>query len=529
MSASRKSLRFAFFLLIGLAAGCSGYPAEKPALVVYVVVDQLRGDLLERYDSLFTGGIRRLHDEGFRFLSATHDHAKTATGAGHATLSTGAFPSRNGIVANNWMERTPQGWQSVYCVEDSMTHVLGLPALEGRSPKNLLRGGLADWISQADSGAVIVSASRKDRAAIAMAGKTRGHTYWIAANTAQFVTSSFYADEYPGWVERINKVEMPVLFGDSVWEQTVPEAARDASRPDTSAYEGDGTHTFFPHRFVDEVRDPTRQGELNRWGYGRVPPDAALGVFGGDAIRVLDLGDDEVTDFLALSFSQTDDIGHEFGPLSREQLENLLHLDRTLGELMGVLDDEVGENRWVMALAGDHGVIGVPEHLSEEGIQVRRSTREERAQVRRVFADHREMEGDEEDVTSSLVASLEALPFVADALSVLELTTPPATDSFTVLMKNSYHADRWPWGSGSQGSGVVFRYAEDFYAYSSPRGADHGSPYYHDRFVPLIFFGTGVESGFSMDPVRSVDIAPTLAALAGITTPDDLDGKPLLK
>jgi hypothetical protein len=529
MSASRKSLRLALFLLFGIAVGCSGYPAEKPALVVYVVVDQLRGDLLERYDSLFTGGIRRLHDEGFRFLSATHDHAKTSTSVGHATLSTGVFPSRSGIVANNWMERTPQGWKSIYCVEDTMTHVLGLPALEGRSPKNLLRGGLADWVSQADSGAVIVSASRKDRAAITMSGKTSGHTYWIAANTAKFVTSSFYADEYPGWVERINQVEMPVLFGDSVWGQTIPEVARDASRPDTSAYEGDGTHTFFPHRFVDEVRDPSRQGELNRWGYGRVPPDAALGVFAGDAVRVLNLGDDEVTDYLALSFSQADAIGHEFGPLSREQLENLLHLDRTLGELMRVLDDEVGENRWVMALTGDHGVIGVPEHLSEEGTQVRRSTRGERAQVRQIFGDHREMEGGAEAVTNSLVASLEQLPFVADALTVLELTTPPVTDSFTVLMKNSYHPDRWIGGSGSQGSGVVFRYNEEFYPYSSPRGADHGSPYYHDRFVPLIFFGAGVESGFSMEPVRSVDIAPTLASLAGITTPDDLDGKPLLK
>ena len=171
---------------------------------------------------LFTGGFRRLHDDGFRFLSATHDHAKTATAAGHTALSTGTFPSRNGIVANDWMERTPQGWTSVYCVEDTMTHVLGLPALEGRSPKNLLRGGLADWIVGADSGAVVVSASRKDRAAIAMSGKTSGHTYWIASNTAQFVTSTFYADDYPGWVERINQVEMPILFGDSVWEQTMP-------------------------------------------------------------------------------------------------------------------------------------------------------------------------------------------------------------------------------------------------------------------------------------------------------------------
>jgi hypothetical protein len=529
MSASKKSLGFALFLLFGSVLACSGQSQEKPALVVYVVVDQLRGDLLERYDPLFTGGFRRLHDEGFRFLSATHDHAKTSTAAGHTALSTGTFPSRNGIVANDWMERTSQGWQSVYCYEDSMMHVLGLPALEGRSPKNLLRGGLADWILSADSASVIVSASRKDRAAIAMSGKTSEHTYWIAANTARFVTSTFYADEYPGWVERINQVEMPIIFGDSVWEQTLPPVAREASRPDTSAFEGDGTHSFFPHRFLDETRDPSRHGALNRWGYALTPPDSALGVFAGDAVRVLNLGDDEITDYLALSFSQTDDIGHDYGPLSREQLENLLHLDRTLGSLMRVLDDEVGEDRWVMALTGDHGVMGMPEYLAEEGVQARRAKREEFAQLRGTFAEHREMDGDPEDIASSLVSSLEQLPFIADAQTLLELTTPPAADSFTVLMKNSYHPDRWIGGSGSQGSGVVFRYVEGFYPSSSPQATGHGSPYYHDRFVPLIFFGSGVEAGFSTDPVRSVDIAPTLAKLAGIATPDDLDGKPLLK
>jgi hypothetical protein len=517
-----------FLLVAGLQA-CSEHPREKPALVVYVVVDQLRGDLLERYDSFFTGGFRRLHDEGFRFLSATHDHGTTSTAAGHTALSTGAFPSRNGIVANNWMERTPQGWRSVYCYEDTMTHVLGLPALEGRSPKNLLREGLADWILRADSAAVIVSASRKDRAAIAMAGKTRGHTYWIASNTAQFVTSTFYADDFPGWLERINQVEMPVLFGDSVWEQTAPVAARGASRPDTSVYERDGVHTFFPHRFVDEVNDPSRHGALNRWGYALTPPDAALGVFAEDAVRVLGLGDDEITDYLAISFSQTDDIGHDFGPLSREQLENLLHLDRTLGRLMRVLDEEVGENRWVLALTGDHGTISMPEYLAANGVEARRANREELAQLRGIFEEHREMDGPAEDVASSLVSSLEQLPFIADAMTVLELTTPPVADSFTVLMRNSYHPDRWIGGSGSQGSGVVFRYVEGFYPSSSPQGTGHGSPYYYDRFVPLIFLGVGVESGSSMEPVRSVDIAPTLASLAGIEAPDDLDGRPLLK
>ncbi len=529
MRALKYIARFLVLSVLAAGLGCSGRLQEKPTLVVYVAVDQLRGDLLERYDSFFTGGIRRLHDGGFRFLSATHDHAKTATAAGHATLSTGVFPSRNGIVGNEWLERTTDGWQSVYSVEDTLTHILGLPALEGRSPANLLRGGLADWIVGADSGAIIVSASRKDRAAITMAGKTRGHTYWIPENEGRWITSDFYADDYPAWVERINQIKMPEIFGDSIWEQTMSGAARAASRPDTSAYEGDGTHTFFPHRFHDEVSDTNRRGALNRWAYSQLAPDAALAEFAEEAVRALGLGQDAVTDYLGLSFSQTDAVGHEYGPLGREQLENLLHLDQVLGGLMTVLDEEVGEGRWVMALTGDHGALTIPEYLVEDGESAARATREDFTQLRDTFRSFSETDGDPQDVADSLVIALERLPFVADAVSVLELTTPPPADSFVVLMRNSYHPDRWIGGSGSQGSGVVFRYVEGYYPSTTPRGTGHGTPYYYDRHVPLVFFGASVEPGISRDPVRTVDIAPTLAMLAGIAMPDDLDGQPLLK
>jgi len=516
------------FVLLG-ASACSGGFQEQPALVVYVSVDQLRGDLLEHYDSLFTGGFRRLHDDGFRFLAATHDHGKTATAAGHATLSTGVFPSRSGIVNNEWLERTPEGWRSVYSVEDTLTHILGMPVMEGRSPRNLLRGGLADWIVDADSGAIVVSASRKDRAAITMAGKTRGHVYWIPENGAQWVTSSFFASDYPGWVKRINRDEMPRIFGDSIWEQTISPSHREASRPDTAAYEGDGVHTFFPHRFTEETPNADRPGALNRWAYSQTHPDAALGVFAREAVRSLGLGQDAVTDYLGLSFSQTDAVGHEYGPLSREQLANLLHLDRVLGGLMAFLDQVVGEGRWVMALSADHGALTLPEYLVEQGEEAGRATSEDFALLRQTFQAFRDAEGGPQEVADSLVSALERFPFVADALSVLELTTPPPADSFVVLMRNSYHPDRWIGGSGSQGSGVVFRFVESYYPSTSARGTGHGTPYYYDRHVPLIFYGKGVEAGVFHDPVKTVDIAPTLAGLARIATPTDLDGQPLLK
>jgi hypothetical protein len=215
----KPTFRIASLLLLLAATACNGSFQERPRLVVYVVVDQLRGDLLERYDSLFSRGIRRLLDNGYRFLSTTHDHGKTSTAVGHATLSTGVYPFRNGIVGNEWLERTPDGWTGVYSVEDTLTHILGMPVLEGRSPKNLWRSGLADWIAEADSGAIVVSASRKDRAAITMAGNARGHVYWIPDGQGRWVTSSFYAADYPDWIQRLNRIRMPEIFGDSIWEQ----------------------------------------------------------------------------------------------------------------------------------------------------------------------------------------------------------------------------------------------------------------------------------------------------------------------
>ena len=143
MTASKARISTLILFLSPLLAACSGSAPGNPRLVVSVVLDQVRGDLLERYDTVFTGGFRRLHDEGFRFLQTTHDHAKTSTAVGHATVSTGVYPFRNGIVGNEWMEETPEGWRSVYSFEDTLAHVLGQPTLAGRSPKNLLVGGLA--------------------------------------------------------------------------------------------------------------------------------------------------------------------------------------------------------------------------------------------------------------------------------------------------------------------------------------------------------------------------------------------------
>jgi hypothetical protein len=532
MTATAKSpllgLSLALTLMLLPLLGCrEESQGDRPTLVVLVVVDQLRGDLLERYDSEFAGGIRRLLDEGFRFTNATHDHGKASTAAGHAAIATGVHPSRSGMVGSDWLENTPNGWRSVHAAEDTLTHVLGLPALPGRSPQNLLREGLADWIAATDSSALVFSASRKAQSAIILAGKIRGQAYWITENEGRFATSTFYADAYPAWIDRFNREAMPRIFGDSVWEQTMPVRARALTRRDTVEYEGDGVHTYFPHRFIEEVRDPERSGAQNRWAYRQIYPDAAVAEMAMEAVRVLGLGRDDVPDLLALSFSQTDAVGSTYGPLSREQLQNLLHLDRVLGDLMTLLDQTVGDGRWVMAFTADHGVLTVPEYLQEEGLDGSRATQEQLSVLRGTFDAFRGDEGEPVEVAESLADALRKLPFVADALTLPELTSGPPADSFVALMRNSHHPDRWIGGWESQGSGVVFRFIESFLSDPSSSGTTYGGPYHYDRHVPMIFFGWDVQSGASEDPVRTVDVAPTLARLAGFAIPTDLDGRAL--
>jgi predicted AlkP superfamily pyrophosphatase or phosphodiesterase len=186
-----------------LLAGCGSVPQgsgqAEPSLVVLMVVDQLTPDLLDRYDPLFTGGLRRLRDEGRRFVNATHDHSGTETAPGHTTLSTGVYPTRHTIVGNTWNVRDGQNWRSQYCFEDLDALIVGFPELEGRSPRNLARSGLADWMVAQDPETRVVSVSRKDRGAIGLAAQASGEVYWLVEREGGFVTSDYYRSELADW------------------------------------------------------------------------------------------------------------------------------------------------------------------------------------------------------------------------------------------------------------------------------------------------------------------------------------------
>ncbi|MHB1191647.1 MAG: alkaline phosphatase family protein [Longimicrobiales bacterium] len=514
---------------LSLAAGPCAAQARptdqpRPHLVVLIAVDQMRGDLVDRYAELYTGGFRRFLDHGYRFAVASHAHAHTETAAGHATISTGVFPSRSGIVSNDWDERTGDSWTSTYALADSLSPIVGFPAMAGRSPKNMLHTGLADWVLASDPQARAAAISGKDRAAITLAGLTKAETYWISPATARFITSSYYRSEYPEWVTRFNETRMPGIVADSVWAQVVPEVGRRLARADSATYESDGIHTTFPHLGWEEAT--TGVAARNAWALNAQPrADRAVQLLAQEAVKELQLGQRGHVDYLGLSFSSTDYVGHAFGPYSQEQLENLMHLDRQLGELFAFLDHQVGEGRWVAGLTADHGVMTMPEHLVESGEDPkarRLNPTEVTAALRSAVDTAVAAGGTEDEVAERLARLVEERELVAKAYTHRQLTRGEMPDSFATFFRNSYYPGRAAGDLSRLGVELRFGYHT---LVTRLTGTTHGSTYWYDRYVPFLLVGAGVRHGSSGTAVYSVDMAPTLARLAGVRPPGDLDGQ----
>lgn len=497
--------------------------AKQPRLVVILVVDQLRGDLLTRYSPVFTGGFKRLMARGLFFSNALHAHATTETAPGHATLSTGVYPARAAIPSNVWREGEGPELHPVYNVVDPDYALVGIQGLPGASPDVLARGGLADWILAKDPDAKVVSVSAKDRAAVLMAGKTRGEVYWFSSQVGRFVTSTFYKGENPAWLDAFNLEVLPGFRADSVWTSTIPEGTQDLSSPDTALFEGDGIHTFFPHRYSEERIDPETD-DFFLWFEGTPMLDDATLRLAKVALVEIGAGTEEGrTDFLSVSLSQTDRVGHPFGPLSREQMDNLLRLDRILGDFLGFLDEQVGEGNYILGFTSDHGVMTVPERLGQGG---RRLTREDRSFLQQVLnqAAEEASQDSNKPLAEAMVEHLADIPFVGPAYTHAALESGEALDSIGILYRHSFVPGRA--GGLLSTYGVEMWWTENTLDWSLATGTTHGGPYVHDRWVPLILMGPGIRAGVVDAAVRPLDLAPTLASLAGIRFPDDLDGKP---
>ncbi|NNM34520.1 MAG: hypothetical protein HKO53_15685, partial [Gemmatimonadetes bacterium] len=430
--------------------------ADRPALVVVLVVDQLRYDLMHRYEDLYTGGLRRLLD-GAAVTAATHDHGITETSPGHATLATGTYPSRHGIVANQWFDSSKGAW--TYAVEDPSTRLTGT-RFEGSSPHFLLRGGLADWLRAADPDSRTASVSAKDRAAILIGGRGTGPVMWFEPAVGEFVTSTFYADEVPGWLAEFNAAHRDAWAADSVWTSRLPPSATVRTRPDTSSFEGDGVHTSFPHRFHEEGSMGSLAGEglgetsgFFDWFATTPSLDEAVLDLAVATVLAEHLGQDAHTDLLSISLSQTDRVGHAYGPLSREQMDTLLRLDAALGDFFGFLDETVNGG-WLLGMSADHGVSNIPEldARSDEGVQERLKP-EERVEMLRGIVDA--LENRREGAPARVVAEAAARsPYVHRAWVLGEAAAEE--DSLGIFMQRSFLAGRPGRIEGRFGIAVAF-------------------------------------------------------------------------
>ena len=532
----RALLRFPFPFLV-LAASASAEPLPEPApslrprLVVFVSVDQMRADYLVRFRPLFTSGLKTVAEQGAVFTNARFRHACTETGPGHSVLLSGRSPRSSGIVGNSWYDRTLR--RRVNVVEDATVRVLG-GAGRTASPSYFNGFTVGDMLKAHSPASKVVGVSFKDRAAILMAGKRADGAYWYEGAGGRFVTSSWYMAEAPRWLERFNERRLPDALTGRVWERLLPDPVtyvRLAGEDQVKA-EWDGVTTVFPHRIRSAPPAVEFYDDLRRTPFA----DEILLELATAAMKAHDLGTDEATDILAVSFSACDVIGHTYGPDSQEQMDNFLRLDRTLGRLLDEAERRAGKGRVLVVLTADHGVMPLVEALEAKGIDARRASSEELSgPVDKALAarfpgatglitdpDPTEYVLDREaiarqglkveEVEGTIRQALLSTGLIDAVYTQAQLVGPrPAGDPFFDLHQRAFFAPR----SGD----LIARVKKYVYLGGYVGGTGHGTPHDYDRHVPIVFLGPGIKPGPRDVETGPEDIAWTLGRLLGLPYP----------
>ena len=531
-----------------------------PRLILQITVDALRGDLLDRYAHVLgEGGFRMLVDEGVVFTNAHYAHANTETIVGHASLATGTVPAVHGMVGNVWFDR--QAGRLLYNIEDAKYRLLSADAdvdqsteidptqkaakSDGRSPENILSSTFSDELAVRFSGrSKIFGVSVKDRGAVSMAGHA-GKAFWFSKKTGDFVTSNYYYDQYPAWVSEWNAKKAVAAYADTAWTLSKPAGDYIFGDADDQDYETDvaGFGVTFPHAYgpADDKYFTTKL-TLSPAG-DELTLDFALALLDAEQ-----LGMDDVPDYLAVSFSSTDYVGHAFGASSLETEDNLLRLDRVLARLFAAVDKKIGLANTLIVLSADHGQPEVPGHLHKLGIgsaayfdadnligPAMDATLKDRfgignALIQNYFHPYIylnealiALDGlDAEEVSGAIIEVLERQPGVAYAFSsaaLMKNRLAPAPTATARMVVNNFNSRR------SGDIYVVFApniYINDFDGLRV--SSAHGSPWRYDTFVPVIFAGHGIQAARIHREVTPYDVAPTLAAYVGAKPPSGAVG-----
>ena len=547
-------------VLIALPISSSAREPVSPRLILQITVDALRGDLPTRYyDRLGKDGFRYLLDAGTVYSNAHHRHANTETIVGHTTLATGADPSVHGMIGNVWLDRG--SGELRYNVEDARYPVLSEGAgvdkkteidptqktarSDGRSPSAILVSTFSDELTLAQGGkSKVFGVSVKDRGAISMAGHT-GKAFWFSKSTGEFITSNFYDDQYPKWVTQWNAQKPVSKYSGQSWQLMHDQSSYVFGAADDRPYETalPGYGRTFPHPFGK------REGKYFTTFLTISPAGDELTLdFAKALIENEGLGRDAIPDYLAVSFSSTDYVGHLFGPSSLESEDNILRLDRTLAELFRFVDAEIGLDKTLIVLSADHGGPEAPGYLKELGFEAdyidpksfdkagaieklkqRFGIGEELITTyyhpyvylnRKVITEKRLNQAEVELAVAEELTRFDGVALAVSS-SALRAGRVPDTPLMKSILRN-YNATR------SGDVYVVFepnRFINDFDGLSV--ATTHGSPWRYDTYVPIIFAGMGIPAQRISRRVHTVDIAPTLSLLVGAKPPTGAFGAPL--
>ncbi|HVO73691.1 MAG TPA: alkaline phosphatase family protein, partial [Ignavibacteriaceae bacterium] len=337
---------------------------RAPKLVVGIVVDQMRYDYITRfYNNFGEGGLKRLMDEGTNFTFAHYNYVPTVTGPGHASVYTGTTPFYHGIINNTWFDKTEN--KEVYCTEDSSVHGIGTDGIEGNnSPKRLLASTITDQLKIATSGkSKVISISIKDRAAILPGGQSADAAYWYEHTTGRFISSSYYMDYLPNWLVQFNEKKLPDNYLSQSWKLSLPLSQYSVSTKDETPYEEDvfsEGKVSFPHTFKN-LDNKDKYGKLISTPFG----NQLLIELAKAVIKNENMGKNSYPDFLAVSFSSTDYVGHAYGPNSVEVEDLYIKFDKQITELLDYLDAEIGKGKYLLFLTADHAVAENESFLKE--------------------------------------------------------------------------------------------------------------------------------------------------------------------
>lgn len=524
-------------------ASSSEATKNNPKLFIGIIVDQMRYDYLVKFYNYYgEGGFKRLINNGYNFKNVHFNYIPTYTAVGHASVFTGTTPTNHGIISNNWYDKFLK--ETIYCVDDDKYQTVGATYGGDKSPHRMVTTTITDQLKLAQNmRGKTIGISIKDRSAILPAGHTADAAYWfVGGDEGKFITSTFYMEELPFWVKNFNNNGKANEYLNTTWETYYNISKYTETLPDNNPYEeifnGKKTPTF-PYN-LKELRKHNGNYDLLKTipAGNTITTDFAIAAIEGE-----NLGKSDFTDFLALSYSSTDYVGHKFGVNAKELQDTYIRMDFEIERLLNYLDEKIGENNYALFLTADHAAVQVPAYLEDLKIpagyndlntfstnlnkfllgEFNASNIIENISNYQIFLNKKEVKKlnlDVSVVTEKIVQEIINYPSVYKAVSAYTLQNNSFTTGILQTLQNGYNQKL-------SGDILIVPYPSTI-SYSRT-GTTHGSGYSYDTHVPLIFYGKGFKKGSSNEYHPIIDIAPTVARYLDIENPNGNTGKPILK